>query len=288
MFGKGTPIEKRFPLFRMDYLDLIGVIPGGDLKWNDRLTYDGRWENNLYNFVTMTMRKLLFTLPSEGRIVGEARRDGSPLYDGIREAIINACTYSDFQTEGVLRIDRRDNEIILRNPGLLRISADRIYNGDFTHARNRNIQKMFRMIGYGDNIGSGFQKILAAWNTLGYIRPDLKELEDVKEVWLSLPLVIESKKSEGTSKQDSTVNSTVNSTVKFLNDVLGDYETTDIQILLLQSMMDSPAITIAELSTVTGLDRNAVNYQLKKLRKIINIERSGSDKKGSWIISKKD
>ena len=69
---------------------------------------------------------------------------------------------------------------------MLRISADRIYNGDFTHARNRNIQKMFRMIGYGDNIGSGFQKILAAWNTLGYLRPDLKELEDVKEVWLPL------------------------------------------------------------------------------------------------------
>ena len=40
-------------------------------------------------------------------------------------------------------------------------------------------------------------------------------------------------------------------------------------------------------STVTGLDRNAVNYQLKKLRKIINIERSGSDKKGSWKITPK-
>lgn len=291
MFGKGTPIEKRFPLFRMDYLDLLGVKPGGDLKWNDRLTYDGRWENNLYNFVTMTMRKLLFTLPSEGRIVGEARRDGGPLYDGIREAIINSVTYSDFQTEGVLRIDRRDNEIILRNPGLLRISADRIYNGDFTHARNRNIQKMFRMIGYGDNIGSGFQKILAAWNTLGYLRPDLKELEDVKEVWLSLPLASSSKKEEGTSNHDSTVKSTeistVKSTVKTLNNILNSFDLTDIQLLMLQNMIESPTITIAELSTVTGIDRNAVNYQLKKLRKIINIERSGSDKKGSWIISPK-
>ena len=267
MFGKGTPIEKRFPLFRMDYLDLIGITPGGDLKWNDRLTYDGRWENNLYNFVTIAMRKLLFTLPSERRIIGEARRDGGPLYDGIREAIINSATYSDFQTEGVLRIDRRDNEIVLRNPGLLRISADRIYNGDFTHARNRNIQKLFRMIGYGDNIGSGFQKILAAWKTLGYIRPTLKELEDVKEVWLSLPLVGPSKNDAGTSKMDSTVNSTVNST----NNILDNHGITDIQQALLKEMTDNPNITIAELSTVTGLDRNGVNYQLKKLRKIINI-----------------
>ena len=96
---------------------------------------------------------------------------------------------------------------------MLRISADRIYNGDFTHARNRNIQKMFRMIGYGDNIGSGFQKVLAAWNTLGYLRPELKELDEVKEVWLSLPLVRTSKSDKGTSKFDSTVNSTVASTV---------------------------------------------------------------------------
>ena len=307
MFGKGTPVEKRFPLFRMDYLDLIGVRRGGDLKWNDRLTYDGRWENNLYNFVTMSLRKLLFTLPSEGRIVGKARRDGGALYDGVREAVINSVTYSDFQTEGVLRIDRRDDEIIIRNPGLLRISAERIYNGDFTHARNRNIQKMFRMIGYGDNIGSGFQKILAAWNTLGFLRPDLKELEDVKEVWLTLPLVEIGKEEEEISKVGeevpkyvsivnstvaSTVNSTVNSTVastvastvNSLNNILCNNGYTDIQLVIIRKMMEDPNITIAGLSTVTGLDRNAVNYQLRKLRRIINIERVGSDKKGSWKL----
>ena len=98
-------------------------------------------------------------------------------------------TYSDFQAEGVLRIDRRDKAIILRNPGTLRIAVERIYQGDFTHARNRNIQKMWRMIGYGDNIGSGFQKILCSWETLGYQRPVLQELPDVHEVWLTLSLV---------------------------------------------------------------------------------------------------
>ena len=213
----------------------------------------------------------------------------------MREAVINSVTYSDFQTEGVLRIDRRDDEIIIRNPGLLRISAERIYNGDFTHARNRNIQKMFRMIGYGDNIGSGFQKILAAWNTLGFLRPDLKELEDVKEVWLTLPLVKIGKEEEEISKVgeevpkyvsivNSTVASTVNSTVNSLNNILCNNEYTDIQLVIIRKMMEDPNITIAGLSTVTGLDRNAVNYQLRKLRRIINIERVGSDKKGSWKL----
>ena len=98
-----------------------------------------------------------------------------------------------------------------------------------------------------------------------------------------MPLVRTSKRDEGTSKSDSTVNSTVNSS----SEILDGKEISDIQQYLLKEMIENPNITIAELSTVTGLDRNAVNYQLKKLRKIINIERSGSDKKGSWKISLK-
>lgn len=290
----------------MDYLDLIGVKPGGDLKWNDRLTYDGRWENNLYNFVTIAMRKLLFTLPSEGRIVGESRRDGGPLYDGIREAIINSATYSDFQTEGVLRIDRRDNEIVLRNPGLLRISADRIYNGDFTHARNRNIQKMFRMIGYGDNIGSGFQKILAAWNTLGYLRPDLKELDDVKEVWLSLPLIRTSKSDKGTSKSDSTVNSTVASTVNPVDNqsleqgnedkeqvkeqVKGQVNLTETQKEVLIYLLDHPSASLKACSDATGASAMSIRYTFKKVKSWLDIHHEGPDKTGMWIFEliKKD
>ena len=244
------------------------------------------------------MRKLLFTLPSEGRIVGEARRDGGPLYDGIREAIINSVTYSDFQTEGVLRIDRRDNEIILRNPGLLRISADRIYNGDFTHARNRNIQKMFRMIGYGDNIGSGFQKILAAWNTLGYLRPDLKELEDVKEVWLSLPLASSSKKDEGTSNNDSTVNSTaitiekggqeqVNRNQEQVKErvkeqVKEQVNLSDKQKEILLYLLDHPSASLKSCSDATGASAMSIRYTFKKVKSWLDIRHEGPDKTGIW------
>ncbi len=51
---------------------------------------------------------------------------------------------------------------------MLRISPERIYNGDYTQARNSTIQKMLRMIGFGDNIGSGFMKIIKAWADLGF------------------------------------------------------------------------------------------------------------------------
>lgn len=292
MFGKATPVEKRFPTFRMDYLDLIGVEPGGDLKWNDRLTYDGRWENNLYNFVTMTMRKLLFTLPSEGRLVGGVRRDGGPLYDGVREAIINAVTYSDFQAEGVLRIDRRDKAIILRNPGTLRISAQRIYQGDFTHARNRNIQKMWRMIGYGDNIGSGFQKILRAWETLGYPCPDLKELSDVHEVWLTLPLsnISEIKSADDTEKY---VDDTDNDTEKPPCDTDSDTDNiannvSDIELRrnkILNLMKSSPGITTNQLAKDLNVSRPTVSRDINYLTSKGLLRREGGDFGGHWVIS---
>ena len=38
-----------------------------------------------------------------------------------------------------------------------------IYAGGHAKARNPNMQAMFKMIDFGDNIGSGFPTILNAW-----------------------------------------------------------------------------------------------------------------------------
>ena len=55
---------------------LIDIEPGDSKKWNDRFTDDGRWEHNLYNFLVLALRELLFTLLSEGKLEGTVRRDG--------------------------------------------------------------------------------------------------------------------------------------------------------------------------------------------------------------------
>lgn len=57
MFGKGLSIRERFDNIRMDYLDMTNLQP--DSRWSDRLTYDGRWENNLYNFFMTVQSKLI-------------------------------------------------------------------------------------------------------------------------------------------------------------------------------------------------------------------------------------
>lgn len=189
MFGKGISIREVYPQFRPDYLDRIGIEPGSSEKWNDRLTDDGSWEHNMFNFVTLVLRRLMLTLPNPGRLVGGERADGNEVQDAVMEGLVNSVIHCDFAANGVLRIERRTDSIIMRNPGNLRVSREKIYEGDFTHARNQAMQRMFRMVGYGDNIGSGFLKILNAWKKESWITPDLHEEDDVHEVWLTLRMV---------------------------------------------------------------------------------------------------
>ena len=55
-------------------------------------------------------------------------------------------------------------------------------------ARNPKIQNMLRMIGFGENVGSGFPKIIAAWKETNWGEPQLLNKLDVDEVELILPV----------------------------------------------------------------------------------------------------
>lgn len=63
---------------------------------------------------------------------------------------------------GVLKVEKLDNAFILSNPGLLKLPLEQIYAGGESRARNQRMQTMLRMIGYGENIGSGFPLINVA------------------------------------------------------------------------------------------------------------------------------
>ncbi len=44
------------------------------------------------------------------------------------------------------------------------------------------------MIGYGENIGSGFPKIISAWQKAGWGKPELIDKYELQEVELRLPI----------------------------------------------------------------------------------------------------
>ena len=51
------------------------------------------------------------------------------------------------------------------------------------------MQNVLRMIGFGENLGSGFQNILKAWSDTGWYDSQLNNRLDIDEVELVLPLL---------------------------------------------------------------------------------------------------
>ncbi|MBQ7590471.1 MAG: putative DNA binding domain-containing protein [Verrucomicrobia bacterium] len=187
MFGKGKSIRERFDNIRMDYLDQTNLLPGS--RWSDRLTDDGNWENNLYNFVKQIIPKLVSNLKRPFRMEGMVRIDDTPVHKAIREATINMVIHSDYMIRGTLKVIKNDKGFIFSNPGSLMLPVQKIYEGGHTAARNPKIQTLFRMIGYGDNIGSGVPTILNAWKEENWRRPDLCQDDDLHEVELKLWMI---------------------------------------------------------------------------------------------------
>ena len=186
MFGKGLSIRERFDNIRMDYLDMTNLQP--DSRWSDRLTYDGRWENNLYNFFMTVQSKLIKDLKRPFRLEGMERIDDTAIHKAVREALTNLVIHSDYMITGVLKVEKHDDCFVFSNPGSLKIPVMDIYTGGHSKARNPNMQAMFRMIGFGDNIGSGFPTILNAWKKENWRQPCLVENQDLHLVELTLTM----------------------------------------------------------------------------------------------------
>ncbi len=288
MFGKGLPVREVFDNFRMDYLDFTHCLEGE--RYSDRLTYDGRWENNLYNFVRMIVPKLTIDLKVPFRLNGMVREDDTPVHKAIREALTNSIIHADMLTTGVLRIEKRTDGFFFSNPGILRLSLSSIYEGMHTKARNPRIQQMFRMIGYGENIGSGFPSILKAWKEERWAEPELTERQDLNEVHLMLKVNLQDESSSISSDkssdnlESSSISSDKSSDNLESSSVSSD-KLTAKQMAILNYLKDNPAATQADLShNIPDLSFASAKYQVNQLSKTGFIKRQGSNKNGSWIV----
>ena len=302
MFGKGLPVREVFDNFRMDYLDFTHCLEGE--RYSDRLTYDGRWENNLYNFVRMIVPKLTIDLKIPFRLNGMVREDDTPVHKAIREALTNSIIHADMLTTGVLRIEKRTDGFFFSNPGILRLSLSSIYEGMHTKARNPRIQQMFRMIGYGENIGSGFPSILKVWKEERWAEPELTERQDLNEVHLMLKIAMDTQSSDNLeSSSISSDKSSENGPENDQKTTRNDQKTTRNvqkrpetdqkrtrklsakQQAILAYLRANPLATRKKLTeNIEKLSWASSRYQLAQLKKLGYLDRVGSDRSGRWIV----
>lgn len=192
MFGKTSAIQavEAVPGFHLDYRERLSEDPS--VRWSDRLTIDGTWEANLFQFYQQVMARFAadpgLKRPFERDAEG-VRRLGTPVHEALQEALVNALIHADYRGQGGVVIDRYADRFAFSNPGTLLVSFEQVLRGGVSECRNKSLQLMFQMLGVGDKAGSGIDKIRDSWKSLHWQSPRLEETQRPDRVILALPLV---------------------------------------------------------------------------------------------------
>ncbi|WP_386693522.1 RNA-binding domain-containing protein [Lonepinella sp. MS14435] len=179
MFGVHTAIQEVFPFYMLDYQEQ--PEDPTEIRWVDRLTLDGRWSGNLYDFSQRVYRKLTQDLKIPFKIENGARLEDTPVHIALREALVNTLIHADYSDKASISIIKTQNSFRFRNPGLMRVPIDIALKGGEADCRNRILAQMFRYIRFGDQAGSGLPRILSGWKSQHWSMPLLKEIIEPNE-----------------------------------------------------------------------------------------------------------
>lgn len=180
--------------------------------------------------------------------------------------------HGDLMTNGLLRVEKYDDKFVLTNPGLLKLPIEQIYAGGESKARNQRMQNMLRMIGYGENLGSGFPLILSAWNEKHWLKPELIEQPELMQVKLVLHVEnIEELKNAP----------------KELPKELIDRQRLILELIAVDASLSAKAIsekTSEKTSEKISVSDRTIENDLAQLKKKGILLREGGRKEGKWII----
>ncbi|MGN8199867.1 ATP-binding protein [Salinisphaera sp. RV14] len=192
MFGKQEAItdNEALPGFHLDYRERLA--DDESVRWSDRLTVDGTWEANLFQFYIRVVQKIgndsalkvPFARDAEGY-----RKGQSEVHEALQEALVNALIHADHGGQGGVVIDRHRDRFEFSNPGTLLLSIEQLLDGGVSECRNKSLQQMFQLLGAGDKAGSGLDKIRASWHAQHWQSPSLRETLRPDRVVLTLPMV---------------------------------------------------------------------------------------------------
>jgi ATP-dependent DNA helicase RecG len=195
MFGKDEAIRDptAVPQYHVDYRERLSTDP--QVRWTDRIWPDGTWVANLFQFVERVYPRLVMDLKIPFQLVnpqeaGLFQRHGETIvHEAIREAFVNALIHADYRGQGGIIIERFRDRLELSNPGTLLLGIEQILKGAVSECRNKTLQGMFAMLGYGEKAGSGIDKIRQGWASQKWRWPMIQEQLRPDRVRLVLPMV---------------------------------------------------------------------------------------------------
>jgi ATP-dependent DNA helicase RecG len=187
MFGKLRSILDAVPNYIVDYQERPRATT--ETRWIDRVTTDFSWSGNLFDFYRRVISKLCSDLKVPFVLEGNTRIDDTIVHQALREALVNTIIHADYSGRISILVVKRPDLFGFRNPGTLRVPISEAIRGGVSDCRNRNLQKMFQLIGYGDQAGSGFPKIFAGWESQHWRKPEIEERLESNQTVLTLSTI---------------------------------------------------------------------------------------------------
>ena len=275
MFGQEYLINREFPEYFLDYREKTDP----SVRWSDRVqSQSGDWSGNVFDFFSMVYPKVTADFKKPFMTEGAYRVEETPKHLAVREAIANCLVNTDFYQKWGVIIERYNDRIELSNPGLIRLGKDQMLKGGLSEPRNKNMLKMFNLIGVGERAGSGVPDIYDVWKTEGLAAPKVEERfgeGNPDRTMVTLPLV------------DHAINHALSEKGQEKGHEKGHNKHEEIKDradAVLQIIKEDPTISLKVIGDRLGISVKQVRTAFDVLKADYGVTREGNAKAGRWII----
>ena len=253
MFGDEYNIVREFPEYFLDYREVLDPTT----RWTDRVqSSSGDWSGNVQDFFFRINSKISQNIKMPFKLNGIIRVEDTSVHKAIREALVNCLVNADYYLPQSVVIKKDETCLTVENPGSIRTGKEQMLRGGISDPRNKNLMKMFNLIGIGERAGSGIPDIYHVWEDQGWMTPTVKESYNPDRTVLVLEFV--EKQANKTSEQANKTSEQANKTRKTMKteseiraylSQTGPSKTSDIA----KHIGLSPARTRAILSSMQGV-----------------------------------
>ena len=197
MFGEEYNIVREFPEYFLDYREMLDPTT----RWTDRVqSSSGDWTGNIQDFFFRVNSKIAQGIKTPFRLEGITRIDDTPVHKAVREALVNCLVNADYYLPQGVVVRNETASLIIENPGSIRTGKKQMLKGGISDPRNKNIMKMFNLLGIGERAGGGIPDIYQVWEYQGWEPPVIEETYNPDRTSLTLGFV--PKQANKTSEQN--------------------------------------------------------------------------------------
>ncbi|MEB5888929.1 RNA-binding domain-containing protein [Enterobacter roggenkampii] len=262
VFGKYQSIREQFSSYHLDYIERPDASI--ERRYLDRVTLDGSWSGNLFDFYLKIIKKLTIDLKVRFQLEGDRRKEEDKVHEALREALVNTLAHADYNGRASILIVKRPDMFGFRNPGLMRIPLEVAIEGGESDCRNSIVHDMFRMVGLSEKLGSGLRKIFDNWREEEWQSPRLHEKQEPEQTLLELHMI-----------------DFVSETIKRdLNERFGDKfkDLSELEKIILVSAASEGWVTHERVAQLTTTHSRDITIALPRLERNGFLESKGTQK----------